>query len=70
MDGVGEGRVDKAILLAVAASLCTATSSICQRLGASRTQADRSGLRLIMRLARRPAAGPIAGLPAGPQPKG
>jgi drug/metabolite transporter (DMT)-like permease len=46
--------MDKAILLAVAASLCTATSSVCQRLGASRTAADTSGLRLIVRLARRP----------------
>src|SRR5258707_9306319 len=46
--------MDKAILLAVAASLFTATSSVCQRLGASRTQADRFDLRLIMRLARRP----------------
>jgi drug/metabolite transporter (DMT)-like permease len=46
--------MDKAILLAVAAGLCTATSSVCQRLGASRTQADRFGLLLIVRLARRP----------------
>ena len=46
--------MDKAILLAVAASLCTATSSVCQRLGASRTRADRFGLGLIARLARRP----------------
>src|SRR5258708_13582722 len=46
--------MDKAILLAVAASLFTATSSVCQRLGASRTQADRFDLRLIVRLARRP----------------
>jgi drug/metabolite transporter (DMT)-like permease len=46
--------MDKAIALAVAASLCTATSSVCQRLGASRIPADRFDLRLIMRLARRP----------------
>jgi drug/metabolite transporter (DMT)-like permease len=46
--------MDKAILLAVAASLCTATSSVCQRLGASRTRADGFGLGLIVRLARRP----------------
>ena len=46
--------MDKAIVLAVAASLCTATSSVCQRLGASRIRADRFDLRLIMRLARRP----------------
>jgi drug/metabolite transporter (DMT)-like permease len=46
--------MDKAILLAVAASLCTATSSVCQRLGASKTGADSFGLGLIVRLARRP----------------
>jgi drug/metabolite transporter (DMT)-like permease len=46
--------MDKAILLAVAASLCTATSSVCQRLGASKTQMDGFDLRLIVRLARRP----------------
>jgi drug/metabolite transporter (DMT)-like permease len=46
--------MDKAILLAVAASMCTATSSVCQRLGASKTQADGFGLRLVVRLARRP----------------
>src|SRR6202042_2867591 len=46
--------MDKAIVLAVAASLCTATSSVCQRLGASRTRADTFGLGLILRLARRP----------------
>ena len=46
--------MDKAILLAVAAGLCTATSSVCQRLGASRTRADGFGLRLVVRLARRP----------------
>ena len=44
--------MDKAILLAVAAGLCTATSSVCQRLGASRTRAD--GFGLLLRLARRP----------------
>ena len=44
--------MDKAILLAVAAGLCTATSSVCQRLGASRTRADGFGLGLIVRLAR------------------
>ena len=46
--------MDEAILLAVAASLCTATSSVCQRLGASRIPADGFGLGLIVRLARRP----------------
>jgi drug/metabolite transporter (DMT)-like permease len=47
--------MEKAILLALAASLCTATSSVCQRLGAK----DDIGtgafdLRLIVRLARQP----------------
>jgi drug/metabolite transporter (DMT)-like permease len=46
--------MDNAILLAVAASLCTATSSVCQRLGARRAGADGFGLGLIVRLARRP----------------
>ena len=46
--------MDKAILLAIAAGLCTATSSVCQRLGASRTGTDGFGLLLIVRLARRP----------------
>jgi len=31
--------MDKAILLAVAASVCTATASLCQRKGARSTQA-------------------------------
>jgi len=47
--------MEKAILLAVLASLCTATSSICQRIGASRDQAEGFDLRLLWRLARRPA---------------
>jgi drug/metabolite transporter (DMT)-like permease len=46
--------MDKAILLAVAASFCTATSSVCQRLGARRTPADGFDLRLIVRLAHHP----------------
>jgi drug/metabolite transporter (DMT)-like permease len=47
--------MEKAILLAVAASFCTATASICQRQGA-RSVETTSGfdLRLIFRLARRP----------------
>ncbi|HEX6525843.1 MAG TPA: DMT family transporter [Streptosporangiaceae bacterium] len=47
--------MERAILLAVLASLCTATSSICQRIGASRDQAEGFDLRLLWRLARRPA---------------
>ncbi len=47
--------MDKAILLAVAASLCTATSSVCQRLGARSTATPaKLDLMLVFRLARRP----------------
>jgi hypothetical protein len=46
--------MEKAILLSVVASLCTATSSICQRTGASRDDAEGFDLRLLWRLARRP----------------
>jgi drug/metabolite transporter (DMT)-like permease len=46
--------VDKAILLAIAASFCTATSSVCQRLGARDSQAVSFDARLAFRLARRP----------------
>jgi len=46
--------MDKAILLAVAASLCTATASICQRKGAMSTETSGFDIGLIFRLARRP----------------
>ena len=46
--------MDKAILLAVAACLCTATSSLCQRKGASDNQTTGFDVWLIFRLARRP----------------
>src|SRR5215471_21847240 len=47
--------MDKAILFAVAASLCTATSSVCQRLGASSaSQGAKLDLLLVFRLARQP----------------
>ena len=48
--------MDKAILFALAASLCTATSSVCQRLGARTTanQAAKLDLWLVFRLARQP----------------
>ncbi|MGO8955891.1 MAG: DMT family transporter [Streptosporangiaceae bacterium] len=46
--------MDKAILLAIAASFCTATSSVCQRLGARDSQAASFDARLPFRLARRP----------------
>jgi hypothetical protein len=43
-----------AILLALIASLCTATSSVCQRRGARKDEAESFDLRLVWRLARRP----------------
>ena len=46
--------MDKAILLAVVASLCTATSSLCQRKGASDNETAGFDARLIFRLARHP----------------
>ena len=44
----------KAILLALIASFCTATASVCQRLGARRDEVEGFDLRLLWRLARRP----------------
>ena len=46
--------MDKAIVLAVAASVCTAMSSVCQRMGAKSTQARGFDVGLMVRLARRP----------------
>jgi drug/metabolite transporter (DMT)-like permease len=47
--------MDKAIPLAIVASLCTATSSVCQRLGAqAAAQTTGFDIWLIFRLARRP----------------
>ena len=46
--------MDTAILLAVAASLCTATSSVCQRIGAKSSQTRGFDAGLVFRLARRP----------------
>ena len=46
--------METAILLAVAASLCTATASVCQRLGARSSEAASFDARLVFRLARRP----------------
>jgi drug/metabolite transporter (DMT)-like permease len=46
--------MDIAIPLALAGSLCTATSSVCQRLGARSAEATRVDLWLVLRLARRP----------------
>jgi hypothetical protein len=47
--------MDKAILLAVAASFCTAAASLCQRKGARSTQTAGFDVRLVVRLARQPA---------------
>jgi len=46
--------MEKAILLAVAASFCTATASICQRIGARSSEATGFDVWLVFRLARRP----------------
>ena len=43
--------MDKAIVLAVAASVCTAASSVCQRMGAKGTQARGFDVGLVVRLA-------------------
>jgi drug/metabolite transporter (DMT)-like permease len=43
-----------AIALAVAASMCTATASVCQRLGARSTETSGFDVWLLLRLARRP----------------
>ena len=47
--------MDKAILLAVAASVCTATASLCQRQGAKDNETAGFDAWLLVRLARRPA---------------
>src|SRR5690242_16060295 len=58
--------MDKAIVLAVAASVCTATASLCQRKGARDDQTAGFDVRLLIRLARRPAwLGGIAALIGG-----
>jgi drug/metabolite transporter (DMT)-like permease len=46
--------METAILLAVAASFCTATASVCQRIGAQKVQTAGFDTRLLFRLARRP----------------
>jgi hypothetical protein len=48
-------EMEKAILLAVAASLCTAMASICQRKGAMNTETSGFDVWLVVRLARQPA---------------
>src|SRR6266516_1081618 len=58
--------MDKAILLATAASVCTATASLCQRKGARDTETAALDARLLVRLARRPAwLGGIAAMIGG-----
>ena len=44
--------MEKALLLAIAASLCTATASVCQRLGAKSDQTAAFDVWLVFRLAR------------------
>jgi drug/metabolite transporter (DMT)-like permease len=46
--------LEKAILLALVASFCTATSSVCQRLGARRNPTAHFDAWLVFRLARQP----------------
>ena len=46
--------MEKAILLAIAASFCTATASVCQRLGARSDETAAFDVWLVFRLARRP----------------
>ena len=46
--------MEKAITFALAASVCTATSSVCQRLGARNTQQAGLDVWLVFRLARHP----------------
>jgi drug/metabolite transporter (DMT)-like permease len=46
--------MEKAILLAIAASLCTATASVCQRIGARSNETTGFDVWLVFRLARRP----------------
>jgi len=46
--------MEKAILLAVAASFCTATASVCQRVGARRYEMAGFDVGLVFRLARQP----------------
>jgi hypothetical protein len=52
--GVFAFVMDKAILFAVLASFCTATASVCQRIGARSNETAHFDLWLVFRLARRP----------------
>jgi hypothetical protein len=46
--------MEKAILFAVLASFCTATASVCQRIGARSNETAGFDIWLVFRLARRP----------------
>ena len=46
--------MEAAILLALAASFCTATSSVCQRLGAKHAGSSGFDIYLLFRLVRQP----------------
>src|ERR1700755_915582 len=46
--------MEKAILFAVIASFCTATASVCQRIGARSNETAGFDIWLVFRLARRP----------------
>src|SRR6266702_379734 len=46
--------MEKALLLAIAASFCTATASVCQRLGARSDKTAAFDVWLVFRMARRP----------------
>jgi hypothetical protein len=46
--------MEKAVLLALAASFCTATASVCQRLGARSYEGAGFDVWIVFRLARRP----------------
>src|ERR1700723_3607167 len=54
-DRARSGLMEKAILLALAASFCTATASVCQRRGAKSSEVTGFDVWLVFRLARRPA---------------
>jgi drug/metabolite transporter (DMT)-like permease len=46
--------MEKAVLLAIVASFCTATASVCQRIGARSSETAGFDVWLVLRLARRP----------------
>ena len=52
--GARSGLIELVILLALAASFCTATASVCQRIGARSSEVTGFDVWLVFRLARRP----------------